>query len=50
MEVGDTVPLDDMTLATLDGSIASMRELLTTNQRKNLAGGDPVAIIAGSIT
>lgn len=46
-EVGDTVPMDEITLASLDGTVASMRELLTSSP----AGEDlPVAIIAGSIT
>ena len=48
------VPMDDITLASLDGNVASMREVLTTPQCNSLAGQGgqdlPVAIIAGSIT
>jgi len=54
LEAGDTVPMDDITLASLDGHVASMREILSANQRnRSLPAGDeelPVAIIAGSIT
>lgn len=53
--VGDIVPMDDITLASLDGHVASMRELLTASQRSSSpppAGEEelPVAVIAGSIT
>jgi hypothetical protein len=54
LEAGGTVPMDDITLASLDGHVASMREMLSANQRnRSLPAGDeelPVAIIAGSIT
>jgi hypothetical protein len=47
--------MDDITLASLDGHVASMRELLTAGQRSSSpppAGEEelPVAVIAGSIT
>lgn len=54
LAVGAMVPMDDITLASLDGNVASMREVLTTPQCNSLAGQGgqdlPVAIIAGSIT
>lgn len=55
LRVGDTVPMDDITLASLDGHVASMRELLTASQRSSSpppAGEEalPVVVIAGSIT
>jgi hypothetical protein len=46
--------MDDITLASLDGHVASMRELLTASQRSSSppAGEEelPVVVIAGSIT
>eukprot|EP01049_Picozoa_sp_SAG25_P011162 SAG25_NODE_1323_length_3291_cov_3.272243_3_plen_90_part_00 len=53
LEAGATVPMDDITLTSLDGNVASMREVLTTPQCNSLGQGGqdlPVAIIAGSIT
>ena len=58
LEVGDALPMDDITLASLDGRrIGSMREQLSccgevgeTASSLQPQQQQPVAIIAGSIT
>ena len=52
LEVGDIVPMDDIALVSLDGSVGSMRELLTTPQLNCSPEEEllPIAIVAGSIT